>query len=304
MSERRVTVTTEYSAGLRRGLADAIRPLAPAIIYFANHELPEDQTSSADVVAAINRGETVRTAAINPTRIQQSFEEIPGDILHIATGDHFTNNHNSAAMAAREIGDGRVEVFNTETVSAGVALTALEAEKWAEQGLSRDEIITKLQNFLPRLHVIGYVDNMMYAARGGRVGEVVDRIKQVLGGNLVDSALSKFAATVHMDRNKPHDFDVKPKVLAAVKKTLIGKIVESVSQAIETKPLECVMVAYPEDTPAESIPASAQKVADEINRLHREKHGRDVEIYLTPMSPSVTAHIGPGSLGVAYVESQ
>ncbi len=74
-----------------------------------------------------------------------------------------------ASIAAQSVPDARVTVYDSKAVSMGVGFMALEAAKAAAQGLSREEILLKLDSIRSRMHTFVAIPTLKYLRKSGRV---------------------------------------------------------------------------------------------------------------------------------------
>jgi DegV family protein with EDD domain len=97
------------------------------------------------------------------------------------TGVH-SGTFNTACLAAQRFGEA-VRVFDSQSLSLGLGLQALEAARAAEAGRSMQEILTLLQDLRSRLHLTVVLDTLESLRRGGRADGFIamaDRMTQLL----------------------------------------------------------------------------------------------------------------------------
>jgi DegV family protein with EDD domain len=74
-----------------------------------------------------------------------------------------------AAMAAQLVPQADVTVYDSKGVSMGIGFLAIEAAKAAVQGLSKEEIIARLDSIRSRMHTYVAIPTLKYLQRSGRV---------------------------------------------------------------------------------------------------------------------------------------
>jgi fatty acid kinase fatty acid binding subunit len=132
----------------------------------------------------------LQTAAELPTTSQPTpadflaaYEEL-GDyerILSLQISSTLSGTFASAQTAAETLGDGRVRVIDTRTVSASTSLLALAVQRRLERGTT-DEEIDELVARYQREHMLLFtVNTLEYLAKGGRIGRAA-----ALAGNLLN----------------------------------------------------------------------------------------------------------------------
>lgn len=114
------------------------------------------------------------TAAPSAGDFQKTYEQLVGDgatgIVSIHLSSKLSATYQSAAVAAKEIVNTRVEVFDTLGVSASTGLLAVHAAERAAAGASPAEIVGELEDLRSRVHLYGTIDTLEYLRRGGRIG--------------------------------------------------------------------------------------------------------------------------------------
>ncbi|MGD2176522.1 MAG: DegV family protein, partial [Anaerolineae bacterium] len=105
-----------------------------------------------------------------------------GSVLCLTlTGVH-SGTFNAACLAAQRFGEA-VRVFDSQSLSLGLGLQALEAARAAQAGRSMQEILTLLQDLRSRVHLTVVLDTLESIRRGGRADAfiaVADRMTQLL----------------------------------------------------------------------------------------------------------------------------
>jgi DegV family protein with EDD domain len=102
-------------------------------------------------------------------------------ILSLQISSTLSGTFASAETAAETLGDGRVRVIDTRTVSASISLLALAVQRRLERGTT-DEEIDELVARYQREHMLLFtVNTLEYLAKGGRIGRAA-----ALAGNLLN----------------------------------------------------------------------------------------------------------------------
>jgi DegV family protein with EDD domain len=102
-------------------------------------------------------------------------------ILSLQISSTLSGTFSSAETAAETLGDGRVRVIDTRTVSASISLLALAVQRRLERGTT-DEEIDELVARYQRDHMLLFtVNTLEYLAKGGRIGRAA-----ALAGNLLN----------------------------------------------------------------------------------------------------------------------
>lgn len=91
-------------------------------------------------------------------------------ILSLQISATFSGTYGSAQAAAESLGDGRVRVVDTRTVSAAITLLALAIQRRLERGTTDDEIDALVDRYRAEHGLLFTVDTLEYLAKGGRIG--------------------------------------------------------------------------------------------------------------------------------------
>jgi DegV family protein with EDD domain len=133
--------------------------------------------------------ERLRTADPLPTTSQPApgdflaaYEELAGyeRILSLQLSSTLSGTFGAAQAAAEQLGDGRVRVIDTRTVSAAVSLLALAVQRRLERGTTDEEVDELVARYGREHSLLFTVDTLEYLARGGRIGRAA-----ALAGNLL-----------------------------------------------------------------------------------------------------------------------
>ena len=196
------------------------------------------------------------------------------DVLCVLLSNKLSGTVMSANAAKEQLHDDHVHVFDTLNVAVGEAILVAEAAHLAQAGKGVPEIVQRLEFMRDKVHLYFVVNTLEYLAKGGRVSNAQAFIGSVLQMKpilKVENGLVEGAERIRTT-SKAH--------------TRLRYIVE---ESIRGKSKVQVGVMYT------TIKDKAQKLADEIRA---DYHLPQVPVY--PISPAVSAHTGPGALGVAF----
>ena len=122
-----------------------------------------------------------QTTAVNPEEYLTAFRgylETYDAVVHLNIGGIFSVCNQNANIAAAELEN--VYVIDSENLSVGTGLLAIEAAKRAQAGLSPAQIKTEIEAMRERVEVSFVIDTLKYLHKGGRCSAV-----QALGANLL-----------------------------------------------------------------------------------------------------------------------
>src|ERR1700682_1207861 len=74
----------------------------------------------------------------------------------------------------------RISVVDTRTVSAGIAMLAIDARRRLNEGAAFEDVETAIRADLPHIELFATIPNLTYLARGGRIGGLRGMVGNVL----------------------------------------------------------------------------------------------------------------------------
>lgn len=183
----------------------------------------------------------------------------------------------SALAASAEFTKTPVEVVDTHSTSAGLALVVLAAARAVEQGCSLPEVTQTARDVARKLHVFFAVDTLKYLHKGGRIGGASRYLGSALG---IKPILF---------------FDEEGKIDALervrTRRKALTRLVELAEEKAGSKP---VHVGVLHANASEEAAEFQTRLAERLNC---------VELYTFELSPVISTHVGPGTIGLAlYVE--
>ena len=181
----------------------------------------------------------------------------------------------TAKMLAEDY-DGRVVVVDNQRISVTQKLSALEAKKLADMGKSAQEICDALMSIKLDSRIYITVDTLEYLKKGGRLTPAVAAIGSLLKIKPVLSIYGEKLDKYSMART-----------MKAAKTTMIEALKKDMDEVLKIESIDDVMISIAHTQNLEA----AEKFKEE---LLEEFPGK--EIWIDPLSLSVSCHIGPGAL--------
>ena len=225
-----------------------------------------------------NGGALCSTAAVNTEDYRKVFSALSAQydaVIHISLGSLFSACYQNASIAASAFPN--VYVVDSQNLSTGQGLLAIEAAELAAGGMSALEICSTLNAMRQRVHASFIMDRLDYMQKGGRCSSVT-----ALGGRLL--------------RIKPC-IAVQDGAMKMVEKYRgrFEKAVENyVKDSLKDRKDLCLKHVFITHTPVEG---EAVEAARETIR----KYADFAEIHETNAGCTVSCHCGPGTLGVLFV---
>jgi DegV family protein with EDD domain len=278
-----VKIVADTTAGLP---LDAYKKLdialIPQIVCFGEESYRDD--TEIDTATFIRRlkasSELPKTAAPPPVLYYPIFEaaqKAGEEVVVVAPSAKVSGTVRSAQSAAQDFPGLKVHVVDSLTVAGNLGTLVLLAKEWANQGAAAEEIVRRLNEWIPRGQIFFLVDTLEYLQKGGRIGGA----KALLG---------------EMLQIKPilcvRDGQVESFEQQRTKRRAIARIMEVVQEKCPRGPQAhlCMMQA-------EAL-QDAQTLAEEL----KTRMGvTEVPIYEMP--PAIITHGGPGILAFGFFEA-
>lgn len=128
-------------------------------------------------------GVLAKTAARSAFEYQEHFEKLLKEcdhVIHFSLSFGISATGNNALSAAKELGEDKVTVINTKSLSSGSALLVLSAAEKILAGKDLETIKTETLAEVDRIQASFLVDTLKYLHKGGRCSGVA-----LLGANLL-----------------------------------------------------------------------------------------------------------------------
>jgi len=204
----------------------------------------------------------------------QKVAESADAILAILLSDHLSGTIASARAAVDMMGDFPIEIVNSKSTVMGLGFMVLAAAKALENGADLATAAEAARGLVPRMNIYFVVDTLEFLHRGGRIGGA----KRLIGSMLSIKPLLQL-----------RDGRVEPHSSVRTKKKAINSLLQIAADDMQGKSGIKATVIHA------SAPDEAQKIYDSV----KERLNPD-EIWITPLSPVVGAHVGPGAVGLIY----
>lgn len=113
-----------------------------------------------------------KTSQANPYEFEELYEEYvkAGDeIISIHLSAHLSGTYQSACIAAASVGNDRISVIDSQNVTGALNVLVRIAVMLRDEGLSREVIVSRLRDYIPRLMLYIAIDTLEYLKKGGRI---------------------------------------------------------------------------------------------------------------------------------------
>ncbi len=193
-------------------------------------------------------------------------------ILAIHTDSLLSGIYNACCIAAANTSSVRIQVIDSRQVSMALGWLVILAARAAREGFTLDQVVSVVQDAMPRTHLIAMLDTLEYARRGGRLGKA-----SALLGTLLN---------------------VKP-LLSVVR----GEVVPVENVRSQQRGLERLVEIALDSGPIQHssvIHALAPERALAVREMLAGA-GTKEQIVMAEAGPVLGAHVGPGAVGIAWL---
>lgn len=276
----KVAILTDSNSGITQAESKELGIFVEPMPFYINGELyyEDIDLSQEEFYEKLTQGGEITTSMPITGNLMDSWENILKDydeLVYIPMSSGLSSSCATAKMLAEDY-EGRVVVVDNQRISVTQKLSAMEAKKLADMGKSAQEICDALMEVKSLSTIYITVDTLEYLKKGGRLTPAVAaigsllKIKPVL--SIYGEKLDKYAMA---------------RTVKAAKQTMIDALKKDMVNVLHTENLDEVMISIAHTQNQEA----AEKFKEE---LLAEFPGQD--IWIDPLSLSVSCHIGPGAL--------
>lgn len=279
----KIAIITDSNSGITQSegerLGISVIPM-PFMIngqtYFEDIDLTQEQ-----FYQMLQEGADISTSQPSPAAVTELWDKLLKEydgIVHIPMSSGLSSSYQTAAMLAEDY-DGRVQVANNQRISVTQRQSVLDAIEMAEKGWSAAQIKEKLEEIKFDSSIYITVDTLKYLKKGGRITPAAAalgtllRIKPVL--QIQGEKLDAFSKVRTMKQ-------AKATMLTAMQKDLEGRFKDPKAEHTHLE------IAHTQNE------EMAKEFREEILAMYP-----GADIVISPLSLSVSCHIGPGSLAIA-----
>ena len=171
--------STLYSSAQAEQAGFSVAPLSVTIGGESFREF--DEISSEAFVAKIQEGHMPTSSQPSVGQVAALYDQYPEDeILDIAMADGLSGTYNGAvAAAAMDENPERITVINSRTLCGPHRYMVEQAVEMAKRGLSKDEIVRRVEALMETSKSYLMPDDFGYLRRGGRLSPLVSYVGQV-----------------------------------------------------------------------------------------------------------------------------
>ena len=254
-------------------------PVIPQVVMFGEESYHDDKNFDTTVfLQKLKASPTLpKTAAPEPPLYYPIFEEakkMGESVVVVAPTGKASGTVRSAQTAAAEFPGLDVRVVDTLTISCNLASLVLVADDMAKAGASADDVVSRLEDMIPRGRLYFLVDTLEYLAKGGRIG----------GAKKLLAELLEIKPILQVKDGQVESFEQQ-----RTKKRALARLVEVVTEQCKGG----------EDAHLCVLQVEAEKEAEAlVQELKSKVPVAEIPIYRLP--PAIVVHAGPRAMGVGF----
>ena len=276
----KVAILTDSNSGITQAQAKDYGVFVIPMPFYIDGELyyEDIDLTQEQFYEKLTQGGEITTSMPITGNLMDTWEKLLKDydeIVYIPMSSGLSSSCATAKMLAEDY-DGKVVVVDNQRISVTQKLSALEAKKLADLGKSAQEICDALMEIKSLSTIYITVDTLEYLKKGGRLTPAVAAIGSLL----------KIKPVLSIYGEKLDKYSMVRTVKAA-KQTMIEALKKDMQNVLHTDNLDDVVISIAHTQNQEA----AEKFKEE---LEAEFPGQD--IWIDPLSLSVSCHIGPGAL--------
>lgn len=273
-------IVADTTCGLpRKVLEERCIPLIPQIVTFGEESYHDDRDlDTAAFLSKLKASPTLpKTAAPEPALYYPVFEAARRNgrsVIVVAPTSKASGTVRSAETAAQDFSDVDIHIVDTQTVSCNLGSLVLLADDMAKAGKPAVEIVSRLNDLIPRGRLYFVVDTLEYLAKGGRIG----------GAKKLLAELLEIKPILQVKNGQVEAFEQQ-----RTKKRALARLVEVVTESCKGG----------EDAHLCVLQVEAEKEAQPfVEELKSKVPVSNIPIYQLP--PAIVVHAGPKAMGVGF----
>ena len=276
----KVAILTDSNSGITQEESKQLGIFVEPMPFYIDGQLyyEDIDLSQEEFYEKLTQGGEITTSMPITGNLMDTWDKILKDydeLVYIPMSSGLSSSCATAQMLSEDY-DGRVVVVDNQRISVTQKLSALDAKKMADMGKSAKEIHDALMEVKSLSTIYITVDTLEYLKKGGRLTPAVAAIGSLLKIKPVLSIYGEKLDKYSMART-----------MKAAKQTMIEALKKDMKNVLHTDNLDDVVISIAHTQNQEA----AEKFREE---LLQEFPGK--EIWIDPLSLSVSCHIGPGAL--------
>ncbi|MGN0961274.1 MAG: DegV family protein [Christensenellales bacterium] len=246
-----------------------------------NEKLVQDREGiSQEIFDYVERTKVLpKTSAVSPEQFKEYFSNLLKEydaIIHISLGSDLSSTYNNARLVVEEMKN--VYVVDSKNLSTGIALLAISARDFADEGKTPDEIYNMTTALVEKLKVSFVLERLNYLYKGGRC-----------------NALTLFGANL---------LKIKPEIVVDNGRMVVGKKYRGHINKVAEQYCDDLIASYPNPrkkyvfvTHSSSMPEAEKSLVEKL------KYAGFENIFNTTAGGTICSHCGPDTIGILFIDN-
>ncbi len=278
----KVAILTDSNSGITQSEAKDLGVyVLPMPFYFDGQLFYEDiDLTQEDFYTKLEESKEITTSMPLVGEVMDKWDELLeeyDEVVYIPMSSGLSSSCETAYMLSQDY-DGKVVVADLQRISVTMKLSVLDAKRLADEGKSAAEIKEILEETKMDSFIYITVNTLDYLRKGGRLTPAVAAIGSLL----------KIKPVLQIRGEKLDKFAMA-RTMKQAKQTMLDAIEKNITEDLKDPTGENTVIAIAHTNNYEAALEFKEEVL---------KRWPDREVWVDPLSLSVSCHIGPGSLAV------
>lgn len=236
-----------------------------------------------DVYDAMRNGAVPKTSQVSPEVFFNRFEQLAKNNeegIYVALSSNLSGTYSTAVMIAQQLKEQypqfKLNIIDSKCASLGYGFIIKEAVKLRNEGLTINEITTKIESYAKHMTHLFTVEKLDYLAAGGRIS----KSSAFIGG------LLSIKPILHVEDGK-----LIPLEKIRGRKKAILRIIEIMAERGGDFTNKVVGISHSDDL----------QFAEEVKSLIDEKL-KPKSFDMTMIGAVIGAHVGPGTIAIFFTD--
>lgn len=280
MSKQKVVVVTDSTAYIpQEALGDLDIPVIPLWLLWGDDRFRDGVDIDPSTFYRRLKDSKVFPTTSQPSagEFEQFFRQVGGDdvgIVGVFISSKISGTVQNAQASLPRLSDLSIRIVDSLSTSMGLGFVVLAAARAAADGKSLDEVASIAEGVRDHARILFTVDTLEYLHRGGRIGGA----KRLLGTALNIKPL------LHLDEGA-----IEPLGQVRTKRKAVAQMLDIVEEELGGKQM----------AGAAALDIGSVEEGNSIAEQVKQRFGVS-QVYRTTLSPVIGAHVGPGTVGIAF----
>lgn len=276
-----VKIISDSTCDLSKELVEKYNiDILPLHIHLGDEEYEDGKTITPEEIFAWSdkNKATPKTSVASIAEVTDLFQKYEGEIVCFSISEEMSTTANVMRLAVQELErENEIFIINSKNLSTGLGLLVVEASIMAMQGKCAKEIVTEIEQMIPKVRSSFVVDTLTYLHRGGRCSGVAA---------LAGSALQLHPKIVVQNGKMEADKKYRGKI-----NKVVMNYVKELEEELKNAKQDRVFITHS---------GCEKEVVEEVREYLKQLNVFE-EIIETRAGSVISSHCGPATLGVLYI---